>query len=193
MDWIVFGLGKSVKMIPKDYAMLHYNTIGVNDIDLYHTVDHLVIPDIWERFKEPRLKTIAATQANTIWLKELRTFRGLEKHPDIRYFRLSCAWTDTNMTIEEKLDGDLIPYHYTSPFMAAVIAWKYLRAERIGILGVDLLNDHHMSDNQAIVNEGFGGLREALLDRGTELVNLSPIANLPALPFKPIDFIRRRS
>lgn len=194
MDWIVFGLGRSVKLISRQDAMLHYNTIGVNDIDQYHTVNHLVIVDKWERFKEERLRIIAATQADTVWLKELRTFRGLEHHHDIRHFKFSCAWTDMQMSEEEKLDGERIPYHFVSPFVASVIAWKYLRAERIGVLGMDLLTDHHIHKDRHVINEGFAALRLALLERtGTELVNLSPIADLPALPLKPIDFIRRRS
>lgn len=192
MDWIVFGLGQSVKLIPRQDAMLYYNTVGVNDVDQYHIVNHLVVVDKWERFPEKRRKTIAATQADTVWLKEARTFLGLERHPDIRYFKLSCAWTDQQMSVEQKMDGERIPYHYTSPFLGVMIAWKYLRAERIGILGVDLLPDHHMRDNLQIVNQGFGELRQELLKRGTDLVNLSPIADLPALPLKPLDFIRRR-
>lgn len=189
MDWIVFGLGKSVKLLSRTEAMLSYNTIGVNDIDQYHTVNHLVIPDKWERFTEPRLKTIAATQADTVWLKEARTFLGLEHHPDIRHYNVYC-WDHHKDTC---LDCDRIPYHYTSPFLATCIAWKYLRAERIGILGMDLLSDHHMSDNQIVVNQGFGELRTALLQRGTELVNLSPLANIPALPTEPLSFIRKKS
>lgn len=193
MDWIVFGLGKSVKLLSRQDAMLHYNTIGVNDIDKYHTVDHLVIPDPDTRFTEDRLKIIAATQAQTVWLKEARTFQGLEWHPDVRHYKISCAWTDATQTIEFKLDGDTIPYHYTSPFMSTVIAWKYLQAERIGILGMDLLRDHHMHSNRNIVNKGFGELRRELLKRGTEVVNLSPIADIDALPLKPLSFIRKRS
>jgi hypothetical protein len=186
MDWIVFGLGKSVNLI-SDAS--EYNTIGVNDIDLYHTVDHLVIPDKWTAFTEPRLETIADTEAQTVWLKDLREFLGLELHPDIRYYKVYC-W-DHHKFLDP--DQDRIPYHFTSPFLAACIAWKYLRAKRIGILGVDLLTDHHMSDNQAVVNRGFGELRQEMLKYGTELVNLSPIADLDSLPLKPLDFIRKKS
>lgn len=189
MDWIVFGLGKSVKLLSRSEAILNYNTIGVNDIDQYHTVDHLVIPDKWEAFREPRLKIIGATQADTVWLKEQRTFLGLEHHPDIRYYKVYSWKTEQ----ENDLDTDRIPYHYISPFLACAIAWKYLRAKRIGLLGVDLLQDHHMSANQVYVNQGLGELRQALLRRGTELVNLSPIANLPALPLRPISYIRKKS
>lgn len=193
MDWIVFGLGKSVRLISRQDAMLYYNTIGVNDVDKFHTVNHLVVVDKWERFPDDRRSIISATQADTIWLKEARTFVGLENHPDIRYFKLSCAWTDKQMSIPQKMDDERIPYHYTSPFLGVMIAWKYLRAKRIGILGMDLLSDHHMRDNWTPVNEGFALLREELLKRGTELVNLSPIADFPALPLKPLNFIRRRS
>jgi hypothetical protein len=117
----------------------------------------------------------------------------LEWHPDIRHYQISCAWTDATQTLEFKLDGDKIPYHYTSPFIGTVIAWKYLQAKRIGILGMDLLRDHHMSNNRNIVNRGFGELRQELLKRGTEIVNLSPIADIDTLPLKPLSFIRKRS
>jgi hypothetical protein len=189
MDWIVFGLGKSVKLLSRTEAILNYNTIGVNDIDQYHTVNHLVIPDKWEAFIEPRLKIIGATQADTVWLKEQRTFPGLERHPDIRYYKVYC-WDHEK---ETNLDTERIPYHFTSPFLACALAWKYLRAKRIGLLGVDLLSDHHMSSNQVLVNRGFGELRQALLQRGTELVNLSPIANLPALPLIPLSHMRMKT
>lgn len=189
MDWIVFGLGKSVKLLSRTEAILNYNTIGVNDIDRYHTVNHLVIPDKWEAFHEPRLKTISATQADTVWLKEARTFLGLEGHPDIRHYKVYCWDHDKDI----QLDTDRVPYHYTSPFLASAIAWKYLRATRIGLLGVDLLSDHHMSSHLVLVNRGFGELRQALLRRGTELVNLSPIANLPALPTIPLSHMRKKT
>lgn len=186
MDWIVLGLGRSVRYLP-DASI--YNTIGVNDIDQYHTVDHLVIPDQWYRFSELRRKAIAITKAQTIWLKDLREFLGLENHPDIRHYKVYC-WDHDKFLDPNRSE---IPYHFTSPFLAAGIAWKYLRAERIGILGVDLLTDHHMSNNRDVVNRGFGELRQEMLKYGTDLVNLSPLADIDSLPLKPLDFIRKKS
>lgn len=190
MDWIVFGLGKSVRLLPRREATLCYNTIGVNTIDEFHTVNHLVIPDKWDRFIEPRRKIIAATQADTVWLRQLREFPGLEHHPDIRRFHSTLMGHETDEFFEK---GTSLPHCFTSPFLATAIAWKFLRAERIGILGMDMLSDHTMHKNQPLVNAGFVRLREMLLRSGTEVVNLSPIANIPALPLKPIEFIRKKS
>ena len=187
MDWIVFGLGKSIHQLTREEAK-EYNTLGVNDIFATHDVDHLVIPDRWDRFTEPRLQTIAKSTPKTLWLKETRSFPGLEEHPDVRHYKVA-KW---NGFWSLDLPEDTVPYCYISPFIASAIAWKYLNAERIGIIGVDLLTDHHQHKNAHILNPCFKILREKLLERGTELVNLSAESKLTALPFKPLSFIGKK-
>jgi hypothetical protein len=183
-DWIVFGLGRSVKFISRT-AALAVNTIGVNDIDKFHTVDHLIIPDPWTRFTEARIKTISNTKAKTLWLQEKRSWPGLENHPDIRYF--TCILWDKLRPFP--LEEDALPAHFTSPFIASALAWK-LGAKRIGILGMDCLPGHQMNNHLPVLLKGFEELRNALLQRGTELVNLSPISVINTLPLKSLSFIR---
>ena len=86
--------------------------------------------------------------------------------------------------------------HYTrnSPYVAVCLA-IHMGAARIGLIGVDLTNDHFFgatgvhplagSLNQ--IDAEYARLRDACAARGVEVVNLSPISRLTSLPRASLD------
>jgi len=182
-DIIVAGLGKSIK----DFAPVSqkYITIGVNDIDQFFSPTHLVVLDPPRRFTDKRRETICTTGALTIWTTpEWPCFKTDQRRRKITTLRF-----DNKSSFN--IDRD-IPHFRTSPIAGIGLAYR-LGAKRIGVIGMDLLPDHHMHKYANIINEQLKKLAKMLLLKGTILVNLSPIANLYSLPSAPLSFIKEKN
>ena len=182
IDIIVAGLGKSVQ----DFASVAHNyiTIGVNDIDKYFAPTHLLILDPSRRFSDSRRKTICYTGASVIWT----TPDWLCFKDDPRNHKITTVRFDN----KENHDIDKNIYNLrTSPFVGIGLAYK-LGAERIGLIGIDLLSDHKMNKFEKNINEGLKKLAKLLLEKGTILVNLSRIAKLYTIPTAPLSYMEER-
>ena len=181
-DIIVAGLGNSVKEFAK--VAHEYITVGVNDIDKYFAPTHLVVLDPSRRFSDERRKIIQNTKASVVWTTpEWPCFKD-----DPRQKKLTTLRFDNKNTFN--VDKD-IPHYRTSPFAAIGLAYR-LGAKRIGLIGVDLLPDHHMHKFEKVINEQLGRLSKMFLERETILVNLSQTANLYKIPAARLSFIQKR-
>lgn len=188
---IVAGLGPSVR----ELATCAYRptVVGVNDVEAYvGPVEHLVLLDSPEDFIRTngkakatrRLRTIQRTQAGTVWVFD----RHLDKwphlvanHPDVRPISIRVPRRD-EATLRLVPGQEELLHYQISPYTAASLAFR-LGAERIGLLGVDLIpGDHPVSEARNEINVRLGRLRAAMAQHGVDLVNLSPVSSLNSLP-----------
>ena len=181
-DIIVAGLGRSAQ----DFAPLarNYVTIGVNDIDKFFAPTHLVVLDPARRFSPDRHKTICESGASVIWTTPV--WPCFEN--DTRRKKITTVRFDNKEYFD--LDKD-IPNSRTSPFAAIGLAYR-LGAIRIGVIGMDLLDDHHMNKFVKQINEQLGRLAKLLLEKGVILVNISSIAKLYTIPTTRLSYIQEK-
>jgi len=182
-DIIVAGLGKSAQ----EFASIahKYVTIGVNDIDKFFAPTHLIVLDPPRRFHKSRMEIICNSKASHIWITP--EWPCLKDDPRIK--RISTVRFDNKISFD--LDRD-IPNFRTSPIAGIGLAYR-LGAKKIGLIGMDLLPDHHMHKFRKEINEQLGRLAKLLLERGVILVNLSSIANITSIPTAPLSFIQEKN
>jgi len=176
---LILGLGKSAQQAP---ALGRFFTIGVNDVSrFHHTPDLLVILDRIRRFTPERIKWIEMTQAKEAWVsypddwtRHLPDVGAVKKLKATRY-------NPTGLFFHDQV------YHYrTSPFAAMSLA-VVLGFKEIGILGVDMLDDHHMSRLAKDINEKFNLFaQDAFLRNRIRIVNCSPKSRL-TLPYVDLE------
>lgn len=178
LDIIVVGLGASAK----DAASIleRFTTIGVNDVGTFLSPTYLVVLDKKQRFTSYRQEVIE----NTL------TTKAFMCHPDDWTMQCSVTKLLTKKFTHAPLDGwnldtGPIPHFMTSPFVGIGLAYR-LGAKRIGVIGMDLKRDHHLSKYAGQINQQLRNLKILLDKKGVGLYNLSGVANLPALPFKPL-------
>jgi hypothetical protein len=181
-DIIVAGLGKSTQ---KFAAVAHkYVTIGVNDIDKFFSPTHLVVLDPYRRFSPERQKIICETKADHVWTTpEWPCFKN-----DSRRKKITTVRFDNKQSFN--IDKT-IPNFRTSPIAGIGLAYK-LGAKRIGVVGMDLLADHHMHKYEKVINKQISKLAKLLLQKGVILVNISEIANLYTIPTTPLSYIQEK-
>lgn len=180
---IVSGLGVSASLLSG--VRITCPLFGVNDMDRVRTPDYLVVLNEHSSFAPGRWPYIKATKAQYVF-----THMEHRRVPIDRPDRL------VTIRLGERSGTDLsdagIPYTSNSPYVAACLA-EYMGAKRIGIIGVDWTDDHcfaktgkhvlaHMHEQ---IGLEYDQLRAAMLSRGTELVNLSPISKLN-LPYQSL-------
>src|SRR5262249_46583867 len=86
-------------------------------------------------------------------------------------------------------EGPVLHYAQNSPYVAACLA-AYMGARRIGLIAVDLTDDHFfartgrhsLAGRLREIDTQYGRLAQALGRRGVELVNLSATCRLTSLP-----------
>lgn len=181
-DIVVAGLGKSTE----NFAPLadRYFTVGVNDCDRFFTPEHLVVLDPPHRFNDSRRDIVCKTGAKHVWTTpDWPCLRGDPRRKKITTNRFDRV---NRFDIDHK-----IPHFRTSPFAAIGLAYQ-LGALRIGLVGVDLLDDHHMHKFADVINEQLAKLSKLLLLKGTILVNISKIARLYSIPTAPLSFIKEK-
>lgn len=184
-DIIVCGLAPRT-MNPFSKIAKDYWTIGVNDCDRYFHPDHLVILDPPYRFRGDRPDYICNTKAKTVWITPITKWKCLEAHPDRRALNTQRIDRPSYTSLNQG-----IPHATTSPLVCCGLAHR-LGAKRIGLIGVDLLPDHHMHKKKDQVNRNFEKLAKLLREEGTILVNLCEGSELKTIPFAPLSFIRTK-
>lgn len=155
----ILGLGESIR----EYNGGFDETIGVNDIWRIVKSDHVVCVDLPGRFTPDRLDVI-----NNCCPK--RFYSQLDewsKRPDFYRIRLQQYYP----TYICQLNIAEIPKSFCSPFVAAVIAFKYHDAGEIHLFGVDFVNHPHLkNDTVSKIRNHFINLRDALKPHGVRLV-----------------------
>lgn len=211
-DFLVLGMGESVsaKPVPDwlssgpgDDLICPFWTIGCNDATrLASGLNYLVLAnprtsiadERWEWVKKTACPIFYGyTEEPIDW--QLGKEELLEAGCDVVNTRLRRGPPDFS-------NPNVLPCHNTTPYIACALA-HHMGARRIGLLGVDFTahsaygktGKHQLDTSQKsieLIDRGFGSLREAMLHRGTDLRNLSPISRLESLPLADFDFLRRR-
>ena len=124
----VLGLGPSLELYHKDENI----SIGVNDIWSRVQTDYVVCLDKKERFTPNRLKVIEDCRP----VKFYSQVDDWSDRPDFHRIELYPHFPN----YECKLSFPQLRKSLCSPFVACVIAFKFLQADEIHVYGVDLLN-----------------------------------------------------
>lgn len=156
----VLGLGKSLEL----YTGGCDATIGVNDIWRAVQTDYVVCLDKRNRFTPERLEVIDQCEPLRFYSQlpddwgSKSNFKLIELQPD--YPSYVC-----------QLNIKALPKSCCSPFVAAVIAYKFHQAREIHLFGVDMINHPHLEGRtiERIVLH-FKNLKTALASAGCKLV-----------------------
>ena len=190
---IVVGCGRSAMDLAKRKDLDQLITIGVNDIDRLMRTNYLLVIDPPKKFSMDRASYVINTKADYVFtqLKEW-TIDPPEKKVEFKLGNRKMG----NLTIHNVVD-----YSTTSPFVAAIIAFK-LGASRIGMIGVDFTPDHfYANDGEhslvrsgrlASINKEYAELAEKLKKYGALMYNLSDASRIDAIKKCSIDeFLNR--
>ena len=180
---IVCGCGTSLNdFVPDDQSVL----FGVNDVNRKLKTRYLLCVNEPFTFKRGRFEWINEHQSDYLFtqLKNLEIVR----RETLVYFKLGARNGHSIDNI------GAIDYTANSPYMALIIAYQ-MGASKIGIIGVDLTQNHffaetgdHLLTNRAdIVNEEYRILGEEFLSRGVKIANLSPISKISSWPFMTLE------
>lgn len=192
MKFIVCGLGPSMQENMDRLSYAGSTTIGVNDIGLWFNPDYLLILDRPERFSADRMwaigKHLRRRKAPTgmfftphvkQW-SEATGEKGRIRRIKTKKYNLHNPWP-----WDEMRNRQIIPHFLTSPFAGIGLA-ELFGATKIGLIGVDLLDSHHMSKNAGRIDAELVRMHRELAAREIELVNLSKVSRLKALPFSDL-------
>jgi hypothetical protein len=176
---LVLGLGKSAS---EAQDLSRFFTVGVNDVArFHHTPDILLILDKPSRFTEERLKFISMTQPKeAAFVYYMDAWSRYLKDAPLRSIK-TTKFNPNGLIYTDQV------YHYrTSPFaaMSLAVTWGF---DKVGILGVDLLDDHHMGRLAKDIARMFDLFAaEVMLKRGVKIVNCSPVSRL-TLPYQDLE------
>lgn len=193
---MVLGNGRSILSLP---ANINVTTIGVNDIELFMTPTYLVLTDNPNRFGVPsskRRKRIESTKSKFVFVfDKWWTFKTDDDKP-LDYKRVVIKLGKKGKL--NNLDSiDTVDYSITSPYVAAILAYK-MGASEIGIIGVDFTDGHFykQDDGQHPIVKGsriseveshFKELVRVLEERGVRVWNLSEESILTSIPKKNLN------
>jgi hypothetical protein len=172
---VVCGCGRSLLDLGEPRR---FTTIGVNDVGRLFDPTYLVVVNPRSQFRNDRFRYVETSRAQVLFTQlEL----GRVAPPVVR-FRLG-RYAGTGIGAGETLD-----YTQNSPYVAVCLA-AYMGAARIGLIGVDLTDDHFfaatgrhaLAGRSREIDEQYGRLAMALAARGVELVNLSAASRLVSL------------
>ena len=174
-DVIVCGCGQSLRELASPERFI---TIGVNDVGRLFDPTYLVVVNPRSQFKADRFHYVERSNARALFTQ---IDHGRVKPPVVR-FRLG---TFGGTSIQ---DGDTLHFTQNSPYVAVCLA-AYMGARRIGLIGVDLTDDHFfgrtgrhpLSGRLREIDGQYGRLARALRSQGVELVNLSSVSRLSSL------------
>jgi Glycosyl transferase family 2/Glycosyl transferases group 1 len=182
---LVCGCGASLADV---VAPERFVTVGVNDVGRLFTPDYLVVLNPRTQFAGDRFRYVEESRARAIFTQLML---GVT-HPNIVRFRLGRrGGTDVSAP-------DSLPYTRNSPYVAACLA-MFMGAKRIGIIGVDLTENHFfgatgrhpLAGELAQINAEYGALAKACAGMGIEMYNLSEQSRLTSLAkMTPADFAR---
>lgn len=180
---IICGCGTSINdFVPDDKNVL----FGVNDIQRKFWTKYLICVNEPFTFKLGRYQWIQSHTAEKL-------FTHLVTLPVDRGETLVFI----NLGKRDGVDIDnigKIDFTANSPYMAVIIAYQ-LGASKIGMIGVDMTNDHFfhktgehlLTKRHEIVNEEYRKLGEALVSRGVKIANLSPISQIKSWPYMTLE------
>jgi|GEM_PF-3151906 len=178
---VVCGCGPSLLELPRPRELL---TIGVNDVGRLFDPTYLVVLNPRQQFKGDRYAFVERSNAQVLFTQlELGAVR-----PPVVRFRLGQYGG-----VDAEADGAL-HYSQNSPYVAVRLA-ALMGARRIGLIGVDFTDDHFfaITGRHSLVGRlkeidaQYGRLATALRRCGVELINLSSVSRLTALPRGRID------
>lgn len=173
---VVCGCGPSLGLLADPAAQL---TIGVNDVGRLFDPTYLVVLNPPAQFAPDRYEHIRLSRARALFTQlEL----GPVVPPVVRFRLGRYGGTDDG-------DGQVLHYTQNSPYVAVLLA-AFMGARRIGLIGVDLTDDHFfgatgrhpLAGRLDSIDAQYAALARALAARGVELVNLSPLSRLRSLP-----------
>jgi glycosyltransferase involved in cell wall biosynthesis len=154
-------------------------TIGVNDVGRLFDPTYLVVVNPRSQFKKDRFAYVERSGAQALFTQlDLGTVR-----PPVVRFRLGkYGGTDIGA-------ADTLHYTQNSPYVGVCLA-AFMGARRIGLIGVDLTDDHFfgktgrhpLAGRLREIDAQYGRLARALEARGVQLVNLSKQSRLTAIP-----------
>lgn len=154
MKIAILGLGQSVDLYQHDEDF----AIGVNDIWRKFPTEYVVCLDAPQRFEPDRLKNINES-APFAFYSQLTEW---SHRPDFVPITLQPQYPDYICQI----DLPSLPMSHCSPFVAAVVAYKFHRATEIHLYGVDLINHPHLAPSTVNrIRRHFANLKTALAMR----------------------------
>ena len=134
MKAVVLALSPSVALYKPDTRL----KIGVNDVEKYHHVDHLIVVDREICFTNERLKTIRSSTPDLF-------ISPCEEWSYMKNFQL-IKLASFRSSVEQMDDVGIYPYSIMSPFVAIVHAYK-IGATEITLYGVDINQHGTLSDS----------------------------------------------
>jgi len=153
----VLGLGETLNHYQNDGS----TTIGVNDIQRYHSTDYVVCVDHTTVFNAERLQGIKNSKCIGFYT-QLEDWNNLVQNVNIIEFNRGRGLIDG-------LDSDRFCYSNNSPYVACILAYK-LGAKKIVLWGVDF-NDHPHLNGSAREKSfrDYKELQKALNKRGVSI------------------------
>lgn len=181
---LVLGCGPSANLV-RDRGDLPY-VVGVNDARKFCKLDALVTLDVLTSFEHERRQWIlkAALEEAVPWYWYQR-WDIMHKCPNAQQFELALGFHEEPPI--ERIQRDLVPAGYIcTPWVACWMAWKW-GAKDIGLLGVDLTNDHQLKNHGLPLSRGFANMEIAMARDGVYLKNLSPQTKLTSPAYMPLE------
>lgn len=178
---VVCGCGPSLLDLPRPQDLL---SIGVNDVGRLFDPTYLVVLNPRQQFRGDRYAFVERSNARALFTQ---LDPGALRPPVVRFRLGQYGGTDP------EADG-VLHYSQNSPYVAVRLA-ALMGARRIGLIGVDFTDDHFfaasgrhpLAGRLREIDAQYARLRAALRTRGVELVNLSALSRLSALPRERLD------
>ena len=168
----ILGLGESLIEYLKQYrrgTVQDDLSIGVNDIASTVTTDFVVCVDNPEAFSFERAQTIRETECKGFY-SNVDSWSTLPNFEKIDF--------NSGRGIVDHLDNEKFCYSISSPYVAAVLAYK-MGAKRIILHGVDFVTHENFRDNKLTkAMNDFKALNDALKVRGVEMMVSSSFSAL---------------
>ncbi|MDD2898201.1 MAG: class I SAM-dependent methyltransferase [Desulfuromonadaceae bacterium] len=174
---VVCGCGESLNLLEQPERFV---TIGVNDVGRRFHPDYLVVVNPGKQFSGDRFRHVETSRARYLFSQ----YDDLAvPHPHLVTFKLGTrGGTDFS-------NPDVLHFTQNSPYIALCLA-IHMGATRIGLIGVDFTEAHFfgktgthpMAGRLDQINREYGALEQACRAMGVELVNLSPVSRITALP-----------
>lgn len=193
--FLILGNGKSILNLPKKIDLI---TIGVNDIERHMIPTYLVLTDNPNRFgvvNSKRRNQVQSTKSKFVFVfDKWWTFKSDDgKNLDYKRIVMKLGKKGKLDNLDSK---DTVDYSITSPYVAAILAYK-MGAKEIGIIGVDFTDGHFYRPEDGVhpivkssrleeVECHFKALTEELERRGIKVWNLSEESILKPIPKKSL-------
>jgi hypothetical protein len=177
---VVCGCGPSLNELNEPQRFV---TIGVNDVGRLFDPNYLVVVNPRTQFKGDRFQYVEQSNALALFTQ---LDLGVVQPPVVRFKLGQFGGTGMEAAMA---NGGTLHYTQNSPYVAVCLA-ALMGAKRIGLIGVDF-TDHHFFANTGRhsltgrlreIDAQYARLALALRQCGVELVNLSAVSRLSALP-----------